>query len=131
MVKKSAQAEAAKDVKRLTDYVQQGQQFEGDKLLFEKVLGEDFMLKDFVALPSKMADKDAKPAAPGEPPKNKEFLVMQIEWPVGSGKVYVSSCGAGQVVDAVKQLPKQYLPVAMRVVKDKNPKTGRMFYRVE
>lgn len=131
MVKKSAQAEAAKDVKRLTDYVQQGQQFEGEKLQFEKVLGDDFLLKDFVALPSKMADKSPAPAAPGAPAPNKEFLVMQIEWPVGSGKIYVTSCGAGQVVDAVKQLPKQYLPVALRVVKDKNPKTQRMFYRVE
>ena len=131
MVKKAVQVEAVQGVKRLTDYVQQGQQFEGDKILFEKLLGEDFALKDFVALPSKLADKPltgAAPAAPGAQPVNKEFLVMQIEW---KGKVYVTSCGAGQVVDAVKQLPKQYLPVVMRVVKDKNPKTGRMFYRVE
>jgi len=126
MVKKADQAAAAQEVKRLTDYVQQGQQFEGEKLQFEKVLGEDFFLKDFVALPSKMADK--KPAAPGDPPANKEFLVMQIEW---RKKVYVTSCGAAQVVDAVKQLPKQYLPVAMRVVKDTNPTTKRMYYRVE
>jgi hypothetical protein len=128
MVKRAQQAEAAQEVKRLTDYVQQGQQFEGEKIQFEKLLGEDFLLKDFVALPSKMADKDAAPPVPGAPPKNKEFLVMQIEY---KGKVYVTSCGAGQVVDAVKQLPKQYLPVALKVVKDKNPKSGRMFYRVE
>jgi hypothetical protein len=128
MVRRAQQAEAAQEVKRLTDYVHQGQQFEGEKLNFEKLLGEDFQLKDFAALPSKLADKQPAPAVPGAPAVAKEYLVMQVEW---KGKIYVTSCGAAQVVDAVKQMPKQYLPVLLRVVKDKNPKTGRMFYRVE
>ncbi len=126
MIKQAKKTEAAQAVKRLTDFVQQGQQFEGEKLMFEKLLGEDFLLKDFATLPSKMVDK--QPVTPGAPAQAKEFLVMQLEW---KGKVYVSSCGAAQVVAAVKQLPKQYLPVMLKVVKDKNPKTGRMFYRVE
>jgi len=124
MVKRAEQAQAAQEVKRLTDYVQQGQQFEGEKLAFEKLLGEDFKLLDFATLPSKMSEEKL----PDGSVKPKNFLVLQLEW---QDKVWVASCGAAQVVDAVSQLPKQYLPVMLRVVKDKNPKSGRMFYRVE
>lgn len=120
---KRQQQEAVQQVKRLTDYVDTGgAQFEGEKVKFEQVLGEEVKLLDFALLNSKVSEPDPET---GAVPK---FLVMQIKW---NGKTCVTSTGAGQIVDAVSQMPKQYLPVLLKPYKATNPNTKRTYYAVE
>lgn len=122
MVKASEKAEAAQELKRVTDYVETGgQQFEGEKIKSEAILGEDVKLLDFAVLPSRLSEVDAEG-------KKKNFLVLQVEF---KGKVCVTTTGAAQVVRAIEQMPKQYLPVMLKIVKAINPDTKRTYYTVE
>jgi hypothetical protein len=123
MPPKTQQTKVVQDVKRLTDYVSTGGvQLEGEKIKFETILGEDVKLLDFATLPSKMAEPDP------ETGKVPNYLILQVEH---NGKQCVTSTGAKQVVEAIEQMPKQYLPVMIKVYKATNPNTKRVFYAVE
>ena len=54
--------------------------------------------------------------------------VQALEW---KGKTYVTTSGAAQVVRALSQMPKQYLPVMLKIVKAVNPENKRTYYAVE
>jgi len=118
MPKPGEQVSKPEEIKRLTDYVDTsaGEQFEGERVKSVDILGDDIKLIDFAVLPSKMGEEGSK------------FLAMQIEW---KGKLCVVTSGAAQVVAAIQQMPKQYLPVALRIVEELNPETKRNYYRVE
>lgn len=119
-------AAAAQEVKRIGDYVPDTSiQFEGEKIKSEAILGEDIKLLDFAVLPSKMSE-ELDPDTGLKVKKN--FLVLQIEV---KGKVYVTSTGAAQVVARIEQMPKQYLPVMIKIVKAVNPDSKRTYYTVE
>ena len=112
------QVQKPDEVKRLTDYVDTsiGEQFEGERVKGEDILGEEIKVLDFAVLPSKMGEEGAK------------FLVIQAEW---KGKLCVFTTGAIQVVRAVQQMPKQYLPVMVKIVKLLNPETKRFYHTIE
>ena len=119
-------AAAAQEVKRIGDYVADTSiQFEGEKIKSDAILGEDVKLLDFVALPSKMSE-EVDPDTGLKVKKN--FLVLQIGF---KGKVCVTSTGAAQVVARIEQMPKQYLPVMIKIVKAVNPDSKRTYYTVE
>ena len=127
MPTKAQQSQAAQETKRIGDYVAEmgGQQFEGEKIKSELILGEDVKLLDFAVLPSKLSE-EVDPATGQKVKKN--FLVLQIEV---KGKVCVTTTGAAQVVARIEQMPKQYLPVMIKIVKAVNPENKRTYYTVE
>lgn len=110
MTKPGAQTEA---MKRLTDYVNVGgSQLEGERVNLEDVLGEDIKLTDFIFMPSTKYEKKG------------EFAIIQFEY---EGKLCTTSTGGEVVVNALKQMPKNYLPVIIKIVKVK----GKRYYSLE
>jgi len=99
--------------KRLTDFVTVGVgvQLEGRRLDggVEDILGEEIELLDFVILPSKQYGG--------------EFAVMQFHW---KDELCTTACGGTVVIDALKQMAKQYLPVLIQIIRVKG-KLGRYY----
>lgn len=109
------------ELKRLTDYVNvgAGERLEGEKIDLDDVLGEDIKLVDFNVVPStKFAEEG----------KKKDFVVLQIE---RGGKLQVVMTGGGVVVDRIKEMPKNYLPVMIKIVRVKSPESGRKYLSIE
>lgn len=107
-------------IKRLTDYVHPtlGAQLEGKRLDrggMDEVLGQDVKLLDFIMLQSKEE-------------RGGEYALIQFEY---KGEICVGSIGAKQVVQALKQMPKNYLPVLVKIVEHKSPTTGRFYKTIE
>lgn len=104
--------------KRLTDYVDTGlASLEGEQIKNDEILGEDIELLDYASIPSKEHEGN--------------FLVLQFKRPSTGDKLYTTSIGAKQVVEAISQMPKQYLPVDVKIVERKAEKTGRMYKTIE
>ena len=122
MPKPSEKQSKPEEIKRLTDYVTTGvrDRLEGERVEMEKVMGEDLRLLDFVFIPSTKFNEEGKKG---------EFLVMQYNRP-GNDTLYTSSCGGVAVVEALKQMPKNYLPVTVRIVWAKS-KAGRRYLSIE
>lgn len=126
MTKPSDKVVKPAELKRLTDYVEVGvgERLEGERIDLQSsgVLGEDITLLDFVFIPStKYVPEDQDKG---------EFLVMQYKRP-GEDKVYTSTCGGGAVKDALKQMPKNYLPVIIRIKWQKSESSGRRYLMIE
>jgi len=118
MPKPGKQVSKPEEIKRLTDYVDTnvGEQFEGERIKGADILGEEIKLIDFAVLPSTQGEPGSK------------FLVMQVE---RKGKLSVFTMGATQVVRAVQQMPKQYLPVVLTIIEQLNPKSNRNYYCIK
>lgn len=110
-------AQAPDDIKRLTDYVQMGggTPLEGRRLdSVEEILGKEVILQDFAVVPSRQYGG--------------EFIVMQFTL---KDELCTVACGGGVVVDSLKQMPKNYLPVKIKVIRIKSQSTGRMYLSIE
>lgn len=101
--------------KRLTDYVQAGVQLEGDRINLEDILGEDIELTDFVFLPGVKFEG--------------EFAVIQFRRH-DSTQVFTTSTGGKVVMEALKQMPKNYLPVDIKIIRTKG-KSGTKYLTIE
>ena len=125
-MKPEQKAEAAQEIKRIGDYVPDNMaQFEGEKVKSDTILGIDIKLMDFAVLPSKQGELELDELG------NKvlrNFLVLQFE---RDGKLFTTTTGAAQVVARIEQMPKQYLPVMIKIIKATNPTTKRTYYTVE
>ena len=103
-------------LKRITDYVSVGSsvQLEGRRLdSIEDILGQEVELVDFVIIPSKQYDND--------------FAVMQFNM---ESELVCVACGGVVIVDTLKQMPKNYLPVAVKIIRIKG-KSGRKYLSFE
>jgi hypothetical protein len=120
MAKPDKVAREAVEIKRLTDYVAVGKgvNLEGERMELEEILGKDIKLTDFVFLTSTKYEKESGKS---------EFAVIQFEL---EGTLYTTSTGGRVVVDALKQMPKNYLPVTIKIIKAKS-KEGRRYYSIE
>lgn len=115
-MKPDEEAKKAQGLKRLTDYIQVGgAQLEGERIEFKEILGSDIELTDFVFIPS------TKYVVEGE---TSEFVIIQFKL---NGKLCTSSTGGKVVVDALKQCPKHYLPMIIKIIKVK----GKNYYSIE
>lgn len=116
----------AEEVKRIGDYVADTSiQFEGEKVKSDTILGVDVKLLDFALLPSTQSE-EVDPDTGQKVKKN--FLVLQFE---RDGKMFTTSTGAAQVVRRIEQMPKQYLPIMIKIIKAVNPTNKRTYYTVE
>ncbi len=123
MAKPSERNNKPEALKRIGDYVQKGvgAQLEGEKVELENYMGQELVLKDFVFIPSTKFQQEGKKS---------EFAVIQFTLP-GSDKLMTISCGGGAVVDSLKQMPKQYLPIAVTFKWQKSPQSGRRYITIE
>lgn len=112
------------ELKRLTDYVTigAGERLEGERIDLQGVLGEELQLIDFVFIPSTKYAEEGKDKG--------EFVVIQYKRP-GDDSLYTSSCGGVVVKQALKEMPKNYLPALIRITYQKSPTTGRRYLAVE
>ena len=118
-MKPGEKAEGAKNArKRLTDYVAAGQgaQLDGDRIEIEKILGDDIELLDFVFLKG------------DEKYGGKDFAVIQFHH---EGKLLTTSTGAAVIVEALKEMPKQYLPVDVTIIREKGKSSGRGYLTIK
>lgn len=120
MTKKPKESKG-EELKRLTDYVNvgAGERLEGEKVELEDILGEDIKMTDFNVVPS------TKFAKEGE---KKDFVVIQF---MREGKLFVVMTGGGVVVDRIKEMPKNYLPVMIKIVRKTSPESKRKYLSIE
>ena len=118
MVKTGKVAEEAKARKRLTDYVAAGTgpQLEGERVDVETILGDDIELLDFVFLKG------------DEKYGGNDFAVIQFN--SNKGVLCTTSTGAKVIVEALKEMPKQYLPVDVKIIRISS-KGGRKYLTIE
>ncbi len=127
MVKPSEKQNKPEDLKRIGDYVAKGgERLEGDRVALDDILGEDIILKDFVFIPSTKFQEERK-----EGDAKKEFAVLQFCKQGEPKKLLTTATGGGAVVDALKQMPKQYLPILIRIKYTKSPTSGRRYLILE
>lgn len=109
------------ELKRLTDYVNVGvgERLEGEKVELEEILGDDIKMTDFHLVPSSKFAEEGK---------KKEFAVIQFEQ---EGKLCTTMTGGQVVVDRLKMMPKNYLPVIIKIVRIKSPESGRKYLSIE
>ncbi|MFA5377489.1 MAG: hypothetical protein WC455_17190 [Dehalococcoidia bacterium] len=114
------------ELKRVSDYVDTkgAASLDGDKVDIDDILGKDIVLQDFVFIES---DKYKDEKKPGE---KSEFAVIQFN-NMGETKKLTTACGGKVVVRCLKELPKQYLPMIIRITRKKSEKGTGKYYAVE
>lgn len=106
------------ELKRLTDYVDVGvgERLEGEKVDLEDILGDDIKMTDFHLVPSSKYEGKS------------EFAVIQFEH---EGKLCTTMTGGKVVVDRLKMMPKNYLPVMIKIVRVKSAESGHKYLSIE
>lgn len=124
MVKPGVKVTKPQELKRIGDYVNVAgaERLEGDRTDIEDILGEDIVLKDFVFIESTKFKEEGKATG--------EFAVLQFS-KVGEEKVLTTACGGKVVVRALKEMPKQYLPVVIRITRQKSTTGTGRYYAIE
>jgi len=112
------------ELKRIGDYVKTGgERLDGEKVDIDSILGDDIILKDFVFVESTKFATEEK--------KTSEFAIIQFARPEAKDKVLTTSCGGAVVVRALKEMPKNYLPVVIRITRVKSTKGTGRYYNIE
>lgn len=125
MVKPGAKENKPAELKRITDYVNvgAGERLEGDKVDIDDILGQDIVLTDFnFVQSSKYADEKSG--------KSGEFAILQFNR-IGDKKKLTTACGGKVVMRALKEMPKSYLPVTIKITRRKSDTGTGKYYAIE
>lgn len=112
------------ELKRIGDYVEigVGERLEGERIDIEEILGEDVALYDFVFISSTKYQT--------EEGKKGKFAVIQFKR-AGNDDLLTTACGGKVVVTALEEMPKQYLPITIRITLQKSKSGGGRYYNIE
>ena len=94
-----------------------GQQFEGERIGMDDVLGEDIKVVNFAILPSNFLSEKGE---------HKDYVQIQI-WHEGKMRVLMS--GSASIVNALRATNKESLPLLTKVERVKT-KAGRQTYNL-
>ena len=112
------------ELKRIGDYVEvgAGERLEGERIDLQTVLGDELKLLDFVFINSTKYLQEGQDKS--------DFAVIQFNKPGDKG-LYTASCGGTVVKAALREMPKNYLPINIRITWAKSQSTGRRYLMIE